>query len=636
MAGFIVNTNRYGIYANARTNSTNERITSSLEKLSSGLKINKAADDASGLAIANSLRSQSTGLSQAIKNANEAIGIVQIADNAMEEMSSILNTIKAKSIQSAQDGQSAESRLALQKDVQRYLEELNNIAETTSYNGQVLLSGAFVNRSFQIGAYSNETASINIEATDTKSIGHVRQEVYDVTHLNGDDDMQLGEDISLNLNGMQLQSVTMGTESGQGVGELSRVINAYSDQLKTRATYEVELISSGPVKEGDLEDIEINGVNLGTLTDVLPNDSDGKLVSLINSVKDTTGVSAYTDESGALHLVSEDGRAIETKNLYDLVPMEYTGQEDYSPPVAGDSLTINGVDIEVQGGESLDDIIDLINAKSKDTGVTASKTAVPPSTEETKLVINGTITEFTVGNESGEFETGLSNRGNEYTEFGTLQLTRIGSEDIKTEFGITNLEGVEGTYTAPAEAGTIILNGVEINYNGGETVEELSDLINAVSAETGVIASPNETGDLSFTGNVKELIGVEDINQIKIELGNEKAISEDLYNLDMVVTDDLLLSRDGAMRAMDIIDAAIKDIDKIRSDIGSTQNKLTSTINNITITQANVQIAESGIRDVDFAEETANFNKDKLLAQAGTYALSQANEVAQNVLKLLQ
>ena len=92
----------------------------------------------------------------------------------------------------------------------------------------------------------------------------------------------------------------------------------------------------------------------------------------------------------------------------------------------------------------------------------------------------------------------------------------------------------------------------------------------------------------------------------------------------------------GAMAVMDIAESAQKMLDKIRSDLGSAQNQLTSTINNISITQVNVKSAESQIRDVDFASESANFNKHNLLAQSGSYAMSQANAVQQNVMRLLQ
>ncbi|MDP3292238.1 MAG: flagellin, partial [Sulfuricurvum sp.] len=98
----------------------------------------------------------------------------------------------------------------------------------------------------------------------------------------------------------------------------------------------------------------------------------------------------------------------------------------------------------------------------------------------------------------------------------------------------------------------------------------------------------------------------------------------------------LLLTREGATKAMDITESAIARLDAIRADLGSIQNQLVVTVNNIAVTQVNVRAAESQIRDVDFAAESANFSKFNILAQSGSYAMSQANAVQQNVLRLLQ
>lgn len=136
----------------------NRNMSESLEKLSSGLRINKAADDASGMAIADSLRSQAAALGQATNNANDAIGMIQTADKAMDEQIKILDLIKTKATQAAQGGQTRTTRNALQSDILRLMEELDNIANTTSFNGQQMLSGAFTNKEFQIGAYSNTTS----------------------------------------------------------------------------------------------------------------------------------------------------------------------------------------------------------------------------------------------------------------------------------------------------------------------------------------------------------------------------------------------------------------------------------------------------------------------------------------------
>ena len=178
---FRINTNIAAMNAHANSLITDRELTSSLGRLSSGLRIQTAADDASGLVIADSLKSQANSLGQAIANGNDAIGIVQTADKAMDEQIKILDTIKTKAIQAAQDGQNADSRRALQNDISRLLEELDMIATTTSFNGQQLLNGNFSNKNFQIGAYSNETAKVSIGATNSNTIGHTRFETMNNT-----------------------------------------------------------------------------------------------------------------------------------------------------------------------------------------------------------------------------------------------------------------------------------------------------------------------------------------------------------------------------------------------------------------------------------------------------------------------
>src|SRR3989339_1520789 len=168
-----INTNVASLNAHKNMIKNDNSLSASLEKLSSGLRINKAADDASGMAIADSLRSQGLGLGQAVRNANDGISMVQTADGALEESINIVNTIKTKAIQSSQDGQTTESRKAIQSDINKLMEELDNIAKTTSFNGQKLLSGSFTNKKFQVGAYSGETVNISIGSAEATKIGHV-------------------------------------------------------------------------------------------------------------------------------------------------------------------------------------------------------------------------------------------------------------------------------------------------------------------------------------------------------------------------------------------------------------------------------------------------------------------------------
>ncbi|MFX4234009.1 flagellin [Aliarcobacter butzleri] len=137
-----INTNVSSLTAQEAASNTNKSITNSLEKLSTGLRVNKAADDASGLAIADKLRTQATSINQGIANGNSAVALLQITDKSMAEQSSILDTIKAKLIQANTDTTSVAGRTAIAKDITKLLQQLNNIGEQTNYNGTNLLQNA--------------------------------------------------------------------------------------------------------------------------------------------------------------------------------------------------------------------------------------------------------------------------------------------------------------------------------------------------------------------------------------------------------------------------------------------------------------------------------------------------------------
>ena len=146
-------------------------LSESINRLSSDKRITGAADDASGMAIANSLKSQVRGLGQSIRNASDAIAIAQVADGALAESSELMLSIREKALQAANASQSPQSRQALQADIDKSLTALDNIAQNTSYNGQKLLSGQYADKSFQVGASSGETVDLAINRADTQSLG---------------------------------------------------------------------------------------------------------------------------------------------------------------------------------------------------------------------------------------------------------------------------------------------------------------------------------------------------------------------------------------------------------------------------------------------------------------------------------
>ncbi|TKX31680.1 flagellin, partial [Campylobacter aviculae] len=306
--GFRINTNIGALNAHANSVVNANELDKSLSRLSSGLRINSAADDASGMAIADSLRSQAATLGQAINNGNDAIGILQTADKAMDEQLKILDTIKTKATQAAQDGQSLKTRTMLQADINRLMEELDNIANTTAFNGKQLLSGNFTNQEFQIGSSSNQTIKASIGPTQSSKIGVTRFETGSQSHSDG-----IARLVIKNYNGVEdfkFQSVVISTSVGTGLGALAEEINRSSDKTGVRATFDVKTTGAYEIKAGNTsENFAINGVTIGKVS-YKDGDENGQLIAAINAVKDTTGIEASRNENGKLVLTSRDGRGI--------------------------------------------------------------------------------------------------------------------------------------------------------------------------------------------------------------------------------------------------------------------------------------------------------------------------------------
>ena len=471
--GFRINTNIAAMNAHRNSTNTNLNLDKSLQALSSGLRINTAADDASGMAIANQLKSQSSGLGQSISNANDGIAVTQTADGALDEYENILNTVRTKSIQAASDGQNADSRAAIQRDITKLLEEADNIATTTSFNGQQLLNGDFTNKAFHIGAYSEETVGINIANTQTDTIGrHV-----DATASLAVDTLALAAgDITINTD-----ALTAAIAVGASSADLGNA--------------------------GDTVSIAHSA------------DSAWAKAIAINAISSETEVTAKAS-------TQVDGVAV------------------VSGTISAGQMTINGIDIgavTVKSSDSDSALMNAINAQTDRTGVTATNTG-----------------------------------------------------------GKLSLHSLDGS--------NIVVSG-------------------AVSASTGLAQGIN-TGSITLIAD----------HEVQMSAGASHAgfaVSAKLSKNSTLSTIDVT-TRDGAEKAIRSTDSALKQLDAIRSNIGSTQNQLESTIRNISVTQVNVASAESQIRDVDFASESANFAKNNILAQSGSYAMSQANAVQQNVMRLLQ
>jgi flagellin len=196
----------------------------------------------------------------------------------------------------------------LQADITRLIEQVDNIAFQTSYNGIKLLAGSFTNKEFQVGAYSHETIRASIGATSSDKIGSVRKETSAVLTAAGTSTLTFknpsgGQDI-------QLESVVISTGARTGIGKLAEVINKNSDELGVRASAKVQTTGSTSITAGDIGKLYINGTEIGDVDSVEDNDRSGVLVSAINKFTADTGVLASVDTEGRLNLSSVDGRGI--------------------------------------------------------------------------------------------------------------------------------------------------------------------------------------------------------------------------------------------------------------------------------------------------------------------------------------
>ncbi len=168
---YAINNTTSGLFSSKELQKTQQNLLASLGKLSSGKRLNQAADDAAGLAIADNLGSQARGYGMSIRNANDAISIAQVADGALGQANELISSIRVQALQAANGSQSAESRQALQANIQKSIGQLDTLAQNTSYNGQQLLSGGFTDKNFQVGPSANESTTFSLGSIQSQDLG---------------------------------------------------------------------------------------------------------------------------------------------------------------------------------------------------------------------------------------------------------------------------------------------------------------------------------------------------------------------------------------------------------------------------------------------------------------------------------
>ncbi|VAW89296.1 Flagellin protein FlaA [hydrothermal vent metagenome] len=306
--GQVINTNIASLNSQRNLTKSQGELGVALQRLSSGLRINSAKDDAAGLAISERFTTQIRGLNQASRNANDAISLAQTAEGALGEYGNILQRVRELALQSANSTNSASDRAALQGEAGQLISELQRVATTTQFNGQNIIDGSFTGAQFQVGANANQTIIVTVGNAQTSALGSY-QVGNTASAVNGS--ALLGGDLTIN-------GVDVGVSVSGSAESVAAAINSVTTSTGVKAsasTTTSSSISNTLLRNQTLQsgDLLVNGVNIGAVTGSNNVATQGaSIATAINNISAQTGVSAVSDlASGALTLTSSTGKNIE-------------------------------------------------------------------------------------------------------------------------------------------------------------------------------------------------------------------------------------------------------------------------------------------------------------------------------------
>jgi len=520
----IINTNIASLNAQRNLNVSQSSQATALERLSSGLRINSAKDDAAGLAIATRFEAQTRGLTIAIRNANDGISLAQTAEGALGSITDALQRVRELALQSANGTYSTEQRVALNEEAQQLIAEVQRTAEQTNFNGRNLLDGTF-QTSFQVGANVAETIAVELEQTtaDTLGVGGLGG----ITAVGTDNALSNGD---LIINGVAIGPSSSTDDSAStdnaGASAIAKAaaINEVSDQTGVVATANTNVVAGSSMTAAALTgSVTINGVAITISTSAEATASRATVIQAINLYSDQTGVTAIdsgSDENG-VQLVAEDGRNIEL--AFTTLTAAATGLGGAGTYETGFTLTTIGDtnEIVVTGGDGTGNgnIADAgLIAGTYTTGVaavtstaqtvgfdtdaaTTAANAATVALADGDLVING----VSIGASNGIDDTASDGTASSSDKAASGIAIAAAINEVSDATGVTaeinETVVVGGTSSAFATAwaegdvGTLHLNNIEITITLQADFDSSKvaaiDAINQVSGQTGVVASDN-------------------------------------------------------------------------------------------------------------------------------------------------
>jgi len=677
----VINTNVKAQYAQNALSVNNRNMAISMQQLSTGKRINSAKDDAAGLAIASRMTADLKGMTMAIKNANDGISMMQTAEGALGEVTNMLLRMRELSVQSSTGSLTASNRVALQKELDQLIKEIDNVSKTTNFNGIKLLDGTAKGVAIQTGVKEKDQIAVTIDAASSKVLG---LQGFKVEGQLTSGRVGAGAAIDASdvlINGKNAFSANLTAPTSDIASALASAINTNVGEHRVTAKAFNVLKGSAPTASvfaaGDLT---INSASVGAASNI------EELVSNIN--RDVAGVVAVLGNDGTIELSNTTGNGIiiggtaanaakagfvgggVTYNGYltlnsmdgnDIKIFAKNAANGYGSSAAGTvgdvkamgfnessdgqsfsggavdtnaislttDLRINGVLVGKSDNSSALSKAAAINKISGTTGVTASAktevkvtTAVASIAGASGVLINGKTLDFSAQTQiSGVVSVINAGNVNGVTAStdvdGNLLLTSQGGADITVEDASGFITDIASTYEPSATAIGAVTTATAGATAGGETIKGRITLSSASGAEIRVESQSAVAADRTAA---LALIGMSSQGGSSTMVGGELSIR----------------TQEAAGRAITAIDKAIDNVALSRANLGAFQNRLTASVDNLNTTSTNLSESRSRIADADYASVTTELARQQIIQQAATAMLAQANQQPQTVLALLQ
>ena len=669
-----INTNIASLNAQRNLGKTQGTLNKSLQRLSSGLRINSAKDDAAGLAISNRMASQVRGLNQAVRNANDAISLSQTAEGALQESTSILQRMRELSVQSANDTNTASDRASMQAEISQLLSELDRVAETTQFNGKNLLDGSMLDATFHVGANAgaNQTISFDISSAQTEELSSVGTVV---TAPNGTS--VTGTAVAGNLTAGEL------LVNGNDVGIVARDAEAMAAAISAAdSTVTADAVNSQSISFTNLTVDSTATTVTGTDVTGIAALTTGEL--LVNGFDITSATGDATAIVAAINTANAGVTATADDTVHTEAAVAFTntgaGVSVYTLDVTVNGITSNVSVTSADGdgngfafttAQHITDINTDLDADFGAGNVVASFAGGNLTFTVTGSLAGGTISLTNEACTNSDGGTGITADGsNDYGQFNVVSDSTAGVAIGGTASAKAGLTATTQTYQLELNDGTtnttITVNGnTDGNNDGQVTAGEVVAAINtdgtyeaSINADTGNIdiALAVDTGaNMTLTETITGLDGAaftnatadtyygsitldsaSDITFTGLSTGTTDAGLTTAGKTTTTIDNVDVSTRTNATIAISSIDSALSEIDEMRGEMGAVQNRFESTISNLQNVSENISAARSRIVDADFAAETASLTKSQILQQAGIAMLAQANQLPQAVLSLLQ